>query len=332
MTFRQTDGPAVAAAKASFSTATAYRLEQGRRMASAAAKIRERRRPDPLVAFFDAEVVPMLKAAPELRAVAIFEEMQRRHPDLPVGVRRTLERRIRSWRALHGADQEVIFRQVHEPGRTGLSDFTDMAELGVTIAGIVLDHRLYHFRLACSGFEHAHVILGGESYVALAEGLQNALWALGGAPHEHRSDSLSAAFRNLDQDARADLTRRYDALCAHYGMEPTRNNRGIAHENGAIEGPHGHLKKAVRDALLMRGTGDFDDLPAYHRFIDERVPAFVAVPGRDRIVPPESARPLVDLIPGAVLHSPAAGHVGMVAGGRAERVLWRPLSEWIATL
>ena len=233
--------------------------------------MRERRRPDPLAAFFDAEVVPMLKAAPELRAVAIFEEMQRRHPDLPAGVRRTLERRIRSWRALHGADQEVIFRQVHEPGRTGLSDFTDMAELGVTVAGIGLDHRLYHFRLACSGFEHAHVILGGESYVALAEGLQNALWALGGAPHEHRSDSLSAAFRNLDQDARADLTRRYDALCAHYGMEPTRNNRGVAHENGAIESPHGHLKKTVRDALLMRGTGDFDDLPAYRRFIDEIV-------------------------------------------------------------
>ena len=92
----------------------------------------------------------------------------------------------------------MIFRQVHEPGRMGLSDFTDMADLGVTIAGVRLDHRLYHFRLAYSGFEHAHVILGGESYVALAEGLQNALWALGGAPREHRSDSLSAAFRNLD--------------------------------------------------------------------------------------------------------------------------------------
>ena len=76
----------------------------------------------------------------------------------------------------------MIFRQVHEPGRMGLSDFTDMADLGVTIAGERLDHRLYHFRLAYSGFEHAHVILGGESYVALAEGLQNALWALGGAP------------------------------------------------------------------------------------------------------------------------------------------------------
>ena len=120
----------------------------------------------------------MLTAAPDLRAVAIFDEMQRRHPDLPDGARRTLERRIRMWRALHGANQEVIFRQVHEPGQMGLSDFTDIAELGVTIAGIRLDHRLYHFRLAYSGFAHAHVILGGESYVALAEGLQNALWAL----------------------------------------------------------------------------------------------------------------------------------------------------------
>jgi hypothetical protein len=146
-----------------------------------------------------------------------------------------------------------------------------MADLGVTIAGERLDHRLYHFRLVYSGFEHAHVILGGESYVALAEGLQNALWALGGAPLEHRSDSLSAAFRNLDEDAREDLTRRYDALCAHYGMQPTRNNRGVAHENGSVESSHGHLKKAVGDALLMRGLNDFDGLASYRRFIDEIV-------------------------------------------------------------
>ena len=234
-------------------------------------KTRSRRRPDPLAEFFDAEVVPMLTAAPALRVIAVFEEMKRRHVDLPEGIRRTLERRIRSWRALHGADQEVIFRQVHEPGRMGLSDFTDMAGLGVTVAGERLDHRLYHFRLAYSGFEHAHVILGGESFVALAEGLQNALSAAGGAPREHRSDSLSAAFRNLAKEAREDLTRRYDALCADYGMEPTRNNRGVAHENGSIESPHGHLKNAVRDALLLRGTNDFADLIAYRRFIGEIV-------------------------------------------------------------
>ena len=273
MKARQTGGVAVAAAKASFSTATAYLLE-GAGPTVPVRKVRERRRPDPLVDIFDAEVVPMLKAAPGLRSVGIFEELQRRHPSLDPGVRRTLERRIRAWRALHGAEQEVIFRQIHEPGRMGLSDFTEMGDLGaqtVTVAGLPLDHRFYHFRLAYSGFEHAHVVLGGESFVALAEGLQNALWALGGVPREHRSDSLSAAFRNLDRDAREDLTRRYDALCADYGMEPTRNNRGVAHENGSIESPHGHFKSAIKDALLLRGTSDFCDLEAYRAFIDEIV-------------------------------------------------------------
>lgn len=269
MRYRHNEAVPVAAAKAGFSTATGYRLEQDPRLPSQKAVPRERRRPDPLAALFEAEIVPMLKVAPGLRAVAIFEEMTRRHPDLDPGVRRTIERRIRAWRAINGPEQEVIFRQVHEPGRMGLSDFTDMADLAVTIAGQPLDHRLYHFRLAWSGFEHAHVILGGESYVALAEGLQNALWALGGAPREHRSNSLSAAFRNLDADARTDLTRRYEALCTHYGMTPSRNNRGVAHENGAIESAHGHLKQAIRDALLMRGTAAFDDLGAYRQFIAE---------------------------------------------------------------
>ncbi len=271
MKHRQTDAPPVAAAKAGFSEATAYRLEEGPRLPSQKAGRRDRRRPDPLAAIFETEVVPLLESSPELRPVAIFAEMRRRHPELREGVRRTMERRIRDWRALHGAERDVIFRQTHEPGRMGLSDFTDMADLAVTIADAPLDHRLYHFRLVYSGFEHAHVILGGESYVALAEGLQNALWALGGAPREHRSDSLSAAFRNLDAAARDDLTRRYEALVAHYGMEPTRNNRGVAHENGSIESSHGHLKKAVLDALLMRGSRGFDDLGAYRRFVDEIV-------------------------------------------------------------
>ena len=269
MKSRLIDSPPTAAVRAAFSTATAYRIEHDPRLPSQKSLPRERRRPDPLAQIFDAEVVPMLVATPGLRPIGIFEELQRRHPELASRVRRTLERRIRAWRALHGPEQEVIFRQVHEPGRMGLSDFTEMGDLNIHIAGVPLDHRLYHFRLVYSGFEHAHVILGGESYVALAEGLQNALWALGGAPCEHRSDSLSAAFRNLDASAREDLTSRYDALCAHYRMEPTRNNRGVAHENGSIESAHGHLKRAVHDALLMRGAADFEDLPTYRGFIDE---------------------------------------------------------------
>ena len=270
MKFRQTNPTAAAAAKASISIATAYRIEKDPRLPSQRKAPRERRRPDPLGDIFKAEVVPMLQASPGLRSVAIFEEMIRRHPELGGGIRRTLERRIRSWRAIHGAEREIIFRQVHEPGRMGLSDFTDMGEAGIAIAGAALD-RLYHFRLAYSGFEHAHVVLGGESFVALAEGLQNALWSLGGVPREHRTDSLSAAFRNLDTQACTDLTRRYEEFCRHYGMTPSRNNTGIAHENGAIEGPHGHLKRAIQDALLMRGSADFADLAAYRGFIDEIV-------------------------------------------------------------
>jgi hypothetical protein len=271
MKFRHTDTAPIAAAKAGFSPSTAYRLDKDPRLPSHKKAPRGRRRPDPLARVWDSEIVPLLQTAPSLRPVALFEEIIRRHPELGTGIRRTLERRVRSWRALHGPDQEVIFRQIHEPGRMGLSDFTDMADLAVTVAGQPLDHRLYHFRLAYSGFEHAHVVLGGESYVALAEGLQNALWALGGTPREHRSDSLSAAFRNLDRDAREDLTRRYDALCTHYGMEPSRNNAGIAHENGSIESVHWHLKKVIEDALLLRGSRDFADLSAYRRFVDEVV-------------------------------------------------------------
>jgi hypothetical protein len=114
-------------------------------------------------------------------------------------------------------------------------------------------------------------VLGGESFVALAEGLQNALWALGGVPEQHRSDSLSAAFRNLGADAKEDLTTRYDAFCDHYGMTPTRNNPGVSHENGSIESAHGHLKRTLADALLLRASRDFDDLPAWRGFVDEIV-------------------------------------------------------------
>jgi hypothetical protein len=271
MKSRQTNAPAVAAAKAGLSTATAYRLEADPRLPSQKQKPRERRRPDPLAGVWEGEIVPMLAAAPGVRAVAIFEEICRRHPELAAGVRRTLERRVARWRALNGPSRDVMFRQEHPPGRMGLSDFTDMNSLGVTVAGALLAHRLYHFRLAFSGFEHARVVLGGESFVALAEGLQNALWALGGVPEQHRSDSLSAAFRNLDREAQEDVTRRYEELCAHYGMTPTRNNVGVAHENGAIESAHGHLKKVLDDELLLRGSRDFVDLAAYRRFVDEVV-------------------------------------------------------------
>ena len=268
MSIRKTHDTTVAAAKAGISRATAFRIDADPRLPSHKAVPRTRRRPDPLAAIWEADVVPILKAAPGIRTVSIMAELRRRHRDLNPNIRRTLERRITHWRAGHGPERDVIFRQEHQPGSMGLSDFTDTSALNITVAGVALVHRLYHFRLAFSGFAHAHVVLGGESFVALAEGLQNALWALGGVPGEHRSDSLSAAFRNLDKAAGDDLTQRYQGLMAHYGMTPSRNNPGVAHENGSIESPHGHLKNALRDELLLRGSTDFDDLDAYRRFVD----------------------------------------------------------------
>jgi hypothetical protein len=227
MKLRQTYSVTVAAARAGFSASSGYRIVEDPTLPSAREQERGRRRPDPLADIFDSEVVPLLKAAPGLRSIGIFEEMKRRHPDLDPGIRRTLERRIRAWRAVYGAEQEVMFRQTHEPGGLGLSDFTEMSDLGVSVQGLSLDHRLYHFRLIWSGFEHAHVILGGESYVALAEGLQNALWTLGGAPAEHRSDSLSAAFRNRRRrPAGPDQPLRRPVRALRHDADPQQPRRG----------------------------------------------------------------------------------------------------------
>jgi hypothetical protein len=99
--------------------------------------------------------------------------------------------------------------------------------------------------------------------------LQNALWQAGGCPREHRTDSLSAAFRNLaDED---DFTVRYAALLEHYGMTGTRNNRGLGHENGSVESSHRYLKEAVDQALMLRGHRDFVDRAAYDEFLREVV-------------------------------------------------------------
>ena len=114
----------------------------------------------------------------------------------------------------------------------------------------------------------------GESFSALAEGLQEALWRLGGAPAEHRTDSLSAAYKNLAVEAQEDLTERYEGLCAHYGMTPTRNNRGVGYENGAVESPHGHLKRRIAQALLLRESVDFTAIDDYRQWLDALVGRF----------------------------------------------------------
>jgi len=141
--------------------------------------------------------------------------------------------------------------------------------LRVTIANAPFVHILYHFVLAFSRWEHVEVVEGGESFEALSKGLQNALWQAGGVPQEHRSDSLSAAFKNLTEEE--DFTVRYTALLDHYGMVGTRNNRGVSHENGSVESSHRFLKESIDQALLLRGHRDFDDRVAYEGFVREAV-------------------------------------------------------------
>ena len=210
MTDRLHHSQRAAAARAGFSERTARRIEADPRLPSQRKPTRGRTVPDPLEAVWEPVLMPILKRDPAVQAITLLRHLQLIKPEeFPDDrIRRTLERRVRDWRALHGPDRDVIFRQTPEPGRMALSDFTDAGELVVTIAGQPLAHRLYHFVLAYSGWEHAAVVLGGESFPALAENLQTALWILGGVPQEHRTDSLSAAYRNLDAEASADITGR----------------------------------------------------------------------------------------------------------------------------
>lgn len=273
MTDRLQYSQRIAAARAGFSERTARRLEADPCLPSQRQPARGRTVPDPLEAVWDTLLLPILERDPAVQAVTLLRHLQMADPDAfpDDRVRRTLERRVRDWRALHGPERDVIFRQAPEPGRMALSDFTDAGRLGVTIGGVPLEHRLFHFVLAYSGWEHVAVVLGGESFTALAENLQNALWTLGGVPQEHRTDSLSAAYRNLDANAAADVTLRYDAFCAHYGMLASRNNPGEAHENGAVEAQNNHLKVALDQALILRGSRDFAELDDWKRFVDELV-------------------------------------------------------------
>jgi hypothetical protein len=259
-----------AAAKAGISERSARRIEDAQGLPSQRPQRNWRTREDPLGSVWDSEVVPLLKADARLNAVTLLEELQRRYPgQWDSSVLRTLQRRVRLWRAKFGTEREVYFAQEHPPGRQGLSDFTVADDLKVEIDGAVFAHRLYQFALAYSGWRHITIIDSGESFIALSTGLQAALWALGGVPEEHRTDSLSAAFNNLAEQE--ELTQRYQALCQHYGVRATRNNAGISHENGAIEARQGSLKKSLAQALLLRGSREFTDMAAYEQFVAETV-------------------------------------------------------------
>lgn len=257
-----------AAARAGISVRTARRIDKGEHRPQRGRPRDWRTRAAPLAPVWTSELQPMLEQEPRLEPMTLFEYLQEQYPGCYDSQLRTLQRRVEQWKAAHGKPKEVMFQIRHLPGKMGLSDFTHLKGVTITVKGHPFQHLLYHYRLAFSGWQYVQVIGGGESFVGLSNGLQNALAACGGAPGTHRTDSLSAAYRNTG-GRNPKLTRMYEEVCAHYRLQPTRNNLGVAHENGAVEGSHGHFKRRLCQALYRRGSFDFTSVAAYQAFIEQ---------------------------------------------------------------
>jgi hypothetical protein len=256
-----------AAAKAGMDDKTARKY---RRLGKLPSEVRRmdrdyRTRPDPF-----AEVWPQLEALlrvnPGLEAKTLFDDLQRRFPGrFADGQLRTLQRRLKQWRALEGSAKEVFFAQVHYPGRLCASDFTHCTDLQVTIAGAPFDHLIYHFVLTYSNWETGTICFA-ESYESLSEGLQNALGDLGGAPQLHRTDRLTAAIPPGTEGSAA-FRQRYQALLRHYGLAGQAIQAGHGNENGDVEQSHWQFKRALDQALMLRGGRDFVSRADYEAFL-----------------------------------------------------------------
>ena len=253
------------ALKSAMSENTARRYREGAPTKSARVPRTYRTRPDPFEAVWP-EVEKMLAAAPGLESKTIFGLLlERPENTFTEGQLRTLQRKIRQWRAAHGPHKEVMFPQQHRPGEYAQSDFTSMNDLGITIDGEGFDHLVYHFVLPYSQWETGMVCFS-ESFETLIAGFQGAVAELGRVPHRHRTDNLSAATHDLSDGRRA-FNERYLGAMAHYGVEADRNTPGRAHENGSVEQAHHRFKLAVEQALLVRGTRDFVDRASYESFL-----------------------------------------------------------------
>ena len=149
------------AAKAGISTRTGRRIEPGE---TAEKKPRHwRTRQDPLKAVWATEWVPLLAKEPTLTGTTLWAYLEDHYPgQYPERLLRTLQRRVKHWRATQGPGKAVRFRQSVPAGQQGLSDFTP-PRTPITIAGEPFDHRLYQFRLAFSGWRNVPIIRGGES-------------------------------------------------------------------------------------------------------------------------------------------------------------------------
>jgi hypothetical protein len=261
----------LAAARAGMCERTARKYEKAGKLPSQMKKPRAHRtRTDPFVRDWP-WVESQIKRDPALQVKTLFALLCEAFPGrYQEGQLRTLQRHVQAWRFRHGPEQEVMFPQQHVAGRMAQSDFTAMNSLGVTLGGTAFPHLVYHLVLTYSNVEAARVCFS-ESFEALAEGLEGCLWQIGGVPEVHRTDNLTAAVIDLDREGRHEFTKNYLALLAHYGMQPSANTGGLAHQNGDVEQSHFRFKDAVDQALRVRGSRDFTDRAAYERFIGELI-------------------------------------------------------------
>ena len=230
-----------------------------------------RTRADPFAVVWEERITPLLILDKEgvLDATTILEALNEGKPrseQFAEGQVRTLQRRLREWRALHGPEKEVFFQQEHPPGHQASVDFTHGTELGVTIRGELLVHLLFELVLCFSGWTWVQLAFG-ETYEALVGGIQGAFWTLGGVTGEVRTDNLSAATHELKETGGRTLTRRFRAFLEHYATKSTRIKPGKSNENGVVEQRHFRTKSAVAQALVLRGSKDFDDVVAYEAFV-----------------------------------------------------------------
>jgi len=213
---------------------------------------------------------------PELEAKTLFEQLQEQYPErFDEGQLRTLQRKIKRWRAELGPDKQAVLAQRHHPGEAAQSDFTDAAELRVTVSGQPLAHMLYVLVLPFSDWQWATVCYS-ESMASLRHGLQRSLFQLGRVPRFHQTDNSTAATHNIPKDKTGQVeghkrpfNEDYLALMRHYGMTPRTTAVGAKEQNGDVEASNGAIKRRLEQQLLLRGSRDFESVPAWQQFIDE---------------------------------------------------------------
>lgn len=210
----------------------------------------------------------MLQDVPDLEAVTIFDHLADLFPGrYEEGQLRTLQRKIKRWRAEEGPAKNLFFAQAHRPGEAMQTDFTRGSELGVTISGEPLDHLLCHPVLPYSNWEWVRVCRS-ESMAALRGGVQAALFELGRVPSFHQTDNSTAATHDLRTGKRG-YNEEYLALVEHYGMTARTTGVGEKEQNGDVEALNGAFKRRVKQRLKLRGSTDFETVDAYESWLQD---------------------------------------------------------------